>query len=64
MCRTGETSLHFAARIGREDIVSALLAAGADPNIRGDYGTCKDVAIAAGHNHLIAIIDSTSLPAL
>lgn len=56
--KTGETSLHFAARIGREDIVSALLAAGADPNIRGDYGTCKDVAIAAGHNHLIAIIDS------
>ncbi len=44
--------------------MSALLAAGADPNIRGDYGTCKDVAIAAGHNHLIAIIDSTSLPAL
>lgn len=40
--------------------MSALLAAGADPNIRGDYGTCKDVAIAAGHNHLIAIIDSTS----
>jgi ankyrin repeat protein len=55
--KAGETSLHFAARTGRGDIVSLLLAAGADPMRRGDYGTCKDVAVTANHTNIIALLD-------
>jgi hypothetical protein len=34
----GETPLHYAVRLLREDLVYLLLAAGADPNIRGRDG--------------------------
>lgn len=34
----GETALHYAVRLLREDLVYLLLAAGADPNIRGRDG--------------------------
>jgi hypothetical protein len=41
----GETALHYAVRLLREDLVYLLLAAGADPNIRGrDSRTLLSIA--------------------
>jgi ankyrin repeat protein len=45
----GETPLHYAVRLGREDLVNILLKAGADITIRG----VKEVL---NHNPIVDII--------
>jgi hypothetical protein len=41
----GDTALHYAVRLGREDLVKVLLSYGADPNVKGQNNqTASDIA--------------------
>lgn len=63
-CSRGGTPLHWAARIGKEKACLALLAAGADMNIRNDAGeTALDVANARTAGLLRAVLEKAELEA-
>ena len=53
----GFTPLHYAAMIGRIEIANKLLALGADPSIRNEFGeTPMEVAINGSHADMIKIL--------
>lgn len=50
--RLGKTALHYAARDGDIDVITALILAGADTEIRdfgGEGSTPKEIAMESGH---------------
>eukprot|EP01099_Mayorella_cantabrigiensis_P001575 TRINITY_DN1706_c0_g1_i3.p1 TRINITY_DN1706_c0_g1~~TRINITY_DN1706_c0_g1_i3.p1 ORF type:complete len:726 (-),score=149.15 TRINITY_DN1706_c0_g1_i3:421-2598(-) len=53
----GEGVLHYAVRLGREDLVSTLIKAGADISVRGqgEKKTPKELAIQSAMTHLVEI---------
>ena len=54
----GETGLHFAARTGQIEIAKLLLNAGADPQVRGDYGDCVNVALSSNQKEMLDLLTS------
>jgi len=53
----GEGVLHYAVRLGREDLVSTLVKAGADISVRGqgEKKTPKELAIQSNMEHLVSL---------
>ena len=51
--RNEETAIHFAVRGSNPEVVDILLAAGADPNDMGNFGSAIDVAISSNNQEMI-----------
>jgi len=55
----GWTALHGAAQAGQREIVEALLAGGADVNLRaGNQQTALDMALMKGHQDVASILEA------
>lgn len=53
----GESALHFAVRLGREDLVSVLMKAGADVTIRGiDKATAYELALQSSNAKVTTLL--------
>lgn len=53
-CLAGQTALHMACACGALPLVSALLKAGANPNLCDRTGaSCVAMAASAGHTHVL-----------
>ena len=53
------TALHWAAELGRHRLVPLLLGVGADRTlVDGEGNTPRDVAVAAGRNRVVRLLDA------
>jgi ankyrin repeat protein len=59
--RRGETPLYFATRAGALELVKFLLMHGADPNIRSEDGSPKDVAAKHSNKELSEILSMRTI---
>ena len=56
--RLGETSLHYAVRAGKINIVGLLLDHGADPTVGSEQGTPMEVAKRKNHRETLKLLET------
>ncbi|ELR16560.1 Ras family protein [Acanthamoeba castellanii str. Neff] len=58
----GDTTLHYAARKGHDEMVRLLVAHGASPAVEGRFGTPAQAAIEFGQHHIAELLRSLARP--